>query len=392
MTDFAVDPLRSDLLRLFELSAVPGEWDPTKPVRTEIREARTLFFEGEEERLLHTITQRLVRHALEDGGPHPTPTEKRVIDACFESLERSPTEVADELLAELEQPSRVYTVVAPFEDVRFPRDTTTLEVGGCLVTQEHPALDLHNADDAAWRGFEGQTITTQIRAVDVESARVIAYDRFDSARAILAAGSQDLRPQPNTLLVREDGPWTSGGGRDPGIFPYPVLTKDGSAFRPGWQQLSNAAALDASDRTEWAERVLQAARWLRRARTEWWASQRIVACFAALEALFLPAGVRGKGPRLAADVSRRWHLWGHTEESQTRWLRDTYGNARGNAIHEGQGVTQDLDADRLEGLTQYAVGWGVWHLNPDHIGTGSPCTTRGEAHDDALHATGEGDA
>ena len=383
-----VDQVRSDLLRLFELSAIPGEWDPAKPSKLVTREGTALSFEGEEERLLYIITQRLTRHALEDGGPHPMPTEKRVIDACFESLDRSPTEVADELLASLAQPPRSYTVVAPFTDVHFPRGTATLGVAGCLVTPEHPALDLRDPHETAWRRFEGQTITTEVRAVDVESARVIAYDRFDTARAILAAGNADLLPQPDTLFACEDGSWTSGGGRDPGIFPYPILTKDGSDFRPGWQQLSDAAALNAADRTEWADRVLQAARWLRRARTEWWASQRIVACFAALEALFLPARTRGKGPKLATDVSQRWQLWGHTQESQTEWLRDTYDKARGNAIHEGQGVTQDLDADRLEGLTQFAVRWGVWHLDPDHIGIRSPCTTRGEAHDYARHVIG----
>lgn len=393
MTDSADgDKLRSDLLRLFELSAVPGEWNPAKPSKAVSRANTSLFFEGEEERLLHTITQRLTRHALEHGGPHPIPTEKHVIDACFESLERSPTEVADELLASLDRPASSYMVVAPFTDIRFPRKTTTLEVGGCLVVPEHPTLDLYDPHGTAWDRFEGQAITTEVWAVDFESARVIAYDRFDTARAILAAGSADLLPQPDTLLARDDGAWKSGGGRDPGIFPYPILTKDGSKFRAGWQQLSDAAALDAADRTEWAERVVQAARWLRRARTEWWASQRIVACFAALEALFLPTRTRGKGPKLATDVSRRWQLWEHTQESQTAWLRDTYNKARGNAIHQGQGVTQDLDADRLEGLTQFAVRWGVWHLDPDHIGTDSPCTTRGEAHDHTRHAIEDGAA
>lgn len=390
MTDSAeVDDLRSHLLRLFELSAVPGEWDPAKPSRTASLANTALSFEGEAERLLYTTTQRLSRHALEEGGPHPTPTEKRVIDACFESFVRPPIEVADELLASLDQPASSFTVVAPFTDVRFPRGATTLEVGQCLVTPEHPALDLRDPHATVWDRFEGQTITTEAWAVDFESARVIAYDRFDTARAILAAGNADLRPQPDTLLVCDDGSWTSGGGRHPGIFPYPVLTKDGSEFRPGWQQMSDAAALDAADRAEWAERALQAARWLRRARTEWWASQRIVACFAALEALFLPANSRGKGRTLADDISRRWQLWGHTQQSQAEWLRNAYSMARGNAIHEGQGVTQDLDADRLEGLTQFAVKWGVWHLDPDHIGTGSPCTTRDEAHDQTKHAKRE---
>jgi hypothetical protein len=214
-----VDKLRADLLRLFELSAVPDKWDPAKPSRTVSRANTSLSFEGEAERLLYTITQRLTRHALEDGGPHPTPTEKRVIEACFESLERPPTEVVDELLASLEQPRRSFTVVAPFEDVRFPRETTTLAVGGCLAMPEHPPLDLHDPYESAWHRFEGQVITTEVRAVDFESAQVIAYDRFDTARAILAAGNADLRPQPDTLLAaHENGSWTSGGGQDPGIF------------------------------------------------------------------------------------------------------------------------------------------------------------------------------
>lgn len=383
--------IERDLRRLFRLTGkpFPGIPDPdsSEPWRAIGAGADPLVIDREAQKVVDRVTASIARHALA-GGPHPDVVDRWITDACLTAREDGVETALDAFDAHLRSEPREWRVVAPCPEAGLPQGHTVLQVSGCTIRPTIPEdLELGDQAETAIRGLEGQVITTRVTARDQEAARALAYDQFDVAKAVLAAATGGkIRPRPNTLLINDQGGWWGGGKHRVLLLPWPQLNPPDSerAWDDGWHQLSEAGA-DPARRSEWAERVLNACRWLYRSRQSWWASERIAMCFFALEALILPEGTTDKARRLSARISDRWTVAGFTKETMRTWLCGLHLDERTNAVHLGRDVRRDLDARRLEDLTAYLVRWGVWHLGDFHRRAGGGCQTVAEVFDGEAH-------
>lgn len=391
------EEVESALRELIRTTKGPGEWDRSTrepSLRMGLGSGEVVFVDDGLSALDH-LKALVSGNALGSGGPHPTVVQGWAAQACREA--RGDVDGAVErFVARLDEPILSWRVLAPYDDIRLPDGYESLDVAGCEVRAGAPPdVDLQVIfgsgsvmDDLA-TSYEGMVMVTEVRARDQSSAEVAAIDRFESARAILAAANGSaLRSTPDALLVREDGAWGTSGG-DSLLLPWPALNPRGSAhaWADGWHELAGAAG-DPGKMAEWPRRVLAAIRWLHRSSQSWWTAERIAACFAALEALTLPDTIQGRrGKELARRITRLAVLSGHDADWQRAWLRDLYREERTAAIHIGAAVDRDLDADSLENLTRFVVRWGVRHLSPFHRAPNEPCATISEAFDRSAHGS-----
>jgi hypothetical protein len=226
--------------------------------------------------------------------------------------------------------------------------------------------------------FQSYVIVTRVKAVDQESAQVLAIEEVETAKSLLVM--LDERPRPGrdiTITITPSGTisrtypsipaWITTWGTD-------AAGKLGEQFRV----LSDSAARDPNERTEWEARVLSALRWLLKALESDWPAEILVASLSSLESLFIQGQKRNKGQIIAEAATKHALMTGLTERQQRKWIQRMY-KRRNDAIHEGLMYRDELDAVRLRTLTGYLCRWGSAHLSPDHVFPERVCQTQSEA-------------
>lgn len=354
----------------------------------------SVLFKGPVLSELRTLEYDLARSALKHGGLRPRSMESLIVQACGRSRAEGADTAIVWLEEQLDQPPRNLRVIVPCPAFVGNID---VDIGSCRIVHALPnEFAESNFPPPEW--LTTPVLVTEVVSHDEESARLIAADRFDEALAILNLG--DASPSqlsPRSAIIGENGStgWNSGSGDR--IYAERIVNPPDPSDPPGYPpllleylKLSDTAALDPSERPDWARRVLAAARWLRAAEATMWPAQALAASVTALECLFVKSrGQRNKGETIANGLTTLILVQGHTEESQREWLRTQY-QRRNDAVHEGATIREELEVDRLKDLTRFATRWGVWHLTPFHRAPNAPCETFDEVFDASRHSSPHG--
>ena len=214
---------------------------------------------------------------------------------------------------------------------------------------------------------------------------VLALDRFDEARAVLAMADLWRVPQvrPAIITARGDS-MTETSPASSRIVAVAHVDSTGR-WHPGYRELSVAVAKREADRTDWERRTIAAARWFHRACETRWYTEALVDLVIALECLFVaPHEKQGNGPRIAHRATAVCLLPEHDVKSQRKWIGEMY-TRRNDVAHEGFSISQDLDVEELITLVNALVQWGAWHLTTMHHEDEQPCTSIEQVLD--LHIT-----
>jgi hypothetical protein len=146
-----------------------------------------------------------------------------------------------------------------------------LRVGKCRVEQQIPAQasglaageDRTKLADRPW-------LVTDVLARDESSAKIVAADHFDEARALLRMLSDDIRGPIHTDMVTISKEGQPCWARSLGDL-YVVRRADAAGtLWPSMHELSEAMTRSDQDRTDWERRTVAACRWYHRAASAGW--------------------------------------------------------------------------------------------------------------------------
>lgn len=363
---------RRDLYALFETVQRGGEAgypDGEEPILIVGTGLTRLVFRGESERLLKDLQRRLARPGL-SGGPLPKAVQSWLVQAVGRSSSEDNDQIAQWLDDQLDQPLREWSF---FDPIRLSMPRERLRLGECEVFQAPPEeLRIGLGDGRDIERFKLGVVRTRVSARDEESARLIADEAIDEAKAVLSMlGTRTWGPEREYAhRVSARAGLSVGGGES---FYVRHCDPHGELW-PGYSELVDAIAKD--DRNEWERRVLSAARWWVRAKSAASPSQALVNSMVAFETIFVrDKSERDKGTTIAKRVTERTVLKGLKPKKQRKWLRMLYSE-RTDVSHEGSRYVDDLELVRLLDLLEWAVHWAVWHLGLWHLHSRyAPCST-----------------
>jgi len=336
----------------------------------------SVMISGEALSILETLQGRLASSALASGGPNRTFVGDLVVEACRLARDRGPDagiSWLDEALTKQITPWTIITGVLG----HFP--AAPMRVGRTML---YPVLP---PDIAAGLGdprflevhIDRPVLVAMVDARDRESAKRRANDLFDEARSVLALAGSAQRWRTPVITIHESGPVSSSGTAESFL-----LHIRGALDQSHIRGLEAAAERAPEDRNDWENRCLAACRWYRKASTTDWPSEALAASMTVLECLFVEGRqIHNKGVAIAEKVAPNWRLPDFGAESAMHdWIVEMY-RRRNEAVHSGAHYLKDVEVDRLLALTQYAVRWGAWHLDPDHDHgeRDGPCTSFAEA-------------
>jgi hypothetical protein len=218
-------------------------------------------------------------------------------------------------------------------------------------------------------------ISTQVTAGDIETAKLLAKERFAEARAVLtnAQGRAVGMSSPFVAVGPENWMQTGQEGEHAFVVENVQDMSGGLAF--GFGALSDAVAIDEVERTDWQRRVVGAVRWAARCSDSHWPSERLIAAMIAFETLFIRDQTeRDKGRLISDRLTALCLLKGMTGPQQSQWLRGLYVD-RNAAVHEARSFVEDRDIPALEGLLDTAISWAAWHLAANHGPEWGACTS-----------------
>jgi hypothetical protein len=332
----------------------------------------------------------LAQSALVHGGWHEEAVETMVVEACVIARSDGTDAALGYIGDELNSGLRMWRVGERISAHVYNRVNEVPHVVGRCYLSKEIRFWAGRADRSPGRDALGESLdayrpavlVTDVQAHDEASARWRASESFAEARAILllASGSPPYGVlRPHFVLDDADGLRIQGDG-DPIMVVHRVLA-DGSLW-PGYQELSQAAAKDDEDRTDWERRTLGAARWYQRAVLDNWPAASLVAAMSAIEAVLCFPGERVNKDRHIADRLIRYDakVRGVRDQDRRQWFTSLYGRWRNNAIHDARFYLEERDIERLVEVSEAVVHWAVQHLDSEHHPHRRPCTTIQEAH------------
>jgi len=346
----------------------------------------SILFRGEALTRLSYLSKLLSAHALGGDGIRPDGIRGIIARACQVALRQGSQSGLEAFDSQLNQPARSWLATVATDD-----RAEDLHIGDCRFSQDWPdhLRDLVGGDEFIMTRVEPPCFTVPVAGKDTESAAVLAMDRVDEVRAVLAIAHVGRIRQGRPALVLSSGDVATntvhavgaaktrlwlGGHEDPNL-----------GWLPGLRELGESVALADAQRTEWQRRVASAARWALIAQETRWYAQSLVSLMIAFECLFVPRRHgHGKGQRIAMRASATVVLPGRSRTTQQEWLAKLY-RRRNDAAHEGLPMEEDLDVEDLIVLVRQLLHWAIWHLDPGHANHG-PCRSLAEVEDQQLHA------
>lgn len=332
-----------------------------------------VLFHGNALDHLDVIVEQLTRSALADGGHKADAVRAHVARACREC---SADDAVAAFAAALASPPRAFNFG---EAIRtYYEGDGPVSIGKCLVHRgicaavpEEPPVAVTNTLSGE---FPSMVITTVVTAHDEDSAYLRAVDNIDEAKALLLLVAYREERQRRANFITTDGGHLTGAGSG-GERLSPVSVGNASLLFAPYTHLSDAAAKDEPDRTDWERRTIAAARWHYHAATTSWPSAALTASMTVFETLLLPPGYpTKKGKRISKRLHELSARVPNVDDIRT-WFPTLY-DRRNDAIHEGKSYRHDLEVGRLLALAHTTIRWAACHLDPDHRGwQQEPCTT-----------------
>jgi hypothetical protein len=367
-------------LRGFELDepyAVYGFGEP---------DTDSILFRGDALTQLSHLSKLLSANALSGDGIQPDGIRGIIARACHVALSEGSRAGLEAFDSQLNQQARPWLATVATDD----RADLDLHIGDCRFSRDWPdhLRNLVSGEEFTMTWLEPPCFTVAVAGKDTESAAVLAMDRVDEVRAVLAIAHVGRVRQGRPALVLSSGDATNTvhamgavktrlwlyGHQDPNV-----------GWLPGLRELGESVARADAERTEWQRRVASAARWALVAQETRWYAQSLVSLMIALECLFVPRRHgSGKGQRIASRASATVVLPGRSRTTQEEWLAELY-RRRNEAAHEGLPMEEDLDVEDLIVLVRQLLHWATWHLDPGHANHG-PCRSLAEVEDQQLHA------
>jgi hypothetical protein len=335
-----------------------------------------LVFRGAALELLRHLQRQLAGSALAKGGPSRKAVERLLIETCRRSIAEGPDAASSWLEERLHERLEEWLVIEPF-DVFLPVERATL--GACEISRHLPEeIGSDFLAGAVKDDIAGPVIRAAVLAQDADSARLVARDRIEEARAILMLFNREHREVPRLHVIGKPGGGMSVAFGSGTLMAHRLYDEDGR-IHPTYAPISTAAGKEESGRTDWERRTVAAVRWFARASGTTWPPEALIANMVGLECLFVEdRSVRRKGEAIAHALTDRLVLKGLSSDEQREWLISLY-RRRNDAAHEGRQYAEDLEVDRLTDLLWWASQWAIWHLNPYHSDSGTPCRTFAEA-------------
>lgn len=374
------DAQRQDIERLFEyIELGSGPTDDPNPlmpaVTIGVRPGETFSLSGDGYYLLRRLQWSLAAPAVE-GGVSMREAETLLYATCTRFVTEGAEEALRWLTGRLEEPSKPWTVLRA---VRVYSSNASVKVGKCTIQRGLPPRNEGPWPDAWQEEFPGYTIAVDVMARHQSAAMVLADQLFAEAIGVLEVG--DRRERGGSLLGDQVAVLSETGGElsRGGASLYARTVDDNGTLWPSAQSLSRAAEKEDAERTDWERRTLAATRWFSAGLSAALPTDALVNFMVALECLFVEdRGVSAKGQTIAEEVTKRWSASSLAPEGQTDWLADLY-RRRNDIVHEGKAYQNEIDVERLTGLTWEAVAWAAWHLNQFHSLASKPCATFIEA-------------
>jgi hypothetical protein len=343
-------------------------------------ESGVSFVGDEAVRAFRDAVNAIAASALAHGGWHENAVDALVTEACRIARDTDEAIAISHVERALGAELRVWRVAEPIFAHVFNRvNLDPVRVGRCFLSM-HASFwaspDASVPDD--WlEEFRPKILVTEVEAHDDMSARWRASEACAEAKAILflMSGAVPFGVLPPQFVVADDGGLTVHSDTGPTLIVHHVL-EDGS-FWDGYQYLSDAAAKDPLDRTDWEMRCIGAARWHYRGHFDSWPAGALVAAMSAIEILLcLPTERDHKDRRIARRlIEYGARIRGVPETDREKWFRRLYGRWRNNAIHDARFYADERDIERVAELSRAVLRWAVQHLDPHHNASGGACAT-----------------
>ena len=368
--------LESVLHELFDQIEILDQAEPPRGEPSEalmLGQRRWLVIRRDALSALRSAEWLLTQSALADRGPSRRAAEELLLRACIEAAAHGAHKGLD-VVAEYFAAEPSTWIIAEPASVVFAGDR--LRVGACVLIKRLDESVRSFAQHSRMADWTGPCITTEVTSREEDTAYAIAAERFGEAFAILNFADAYRRPRTRPhLYITEDGNPGLAGNASRILNVEAAQDRDGN-FGFGLYSVSEAAAINDDERTDWQRRTLGALRWYARGKRTTWSAEALFCYMTVLETLLIGEGEgqRGKGNRIAERVTARLPSRQMQPREQKRWLRKLYLE-RNKAVHQARPFFADKWLPVLEDFAHYATDWAIWHVAPNHVSDQRACET-----------------